>query len=611
MVNSIQGITGKLIAFLCLLAVSQQASAWWNDKWPYRAPISVDSSITGANLENTQKDIPVLVRLHVGNFADFFLLKEDLSDIRFIGNDDKTPLKFSVESFDIVNQMAFIWVKVPQLTAQIATERFWMYYGNADAQPVIDPSAIYDVDQSLVLTFSPVDAEIKDKTAYATPVENHGVTLDSAGIIASAAQFDGSHYLVVQDTPALRMVPETGMTFSAWLKPTAQQIDGLVFTRSSGTSKIDLAINGNLLYAELHNGGSVFATPRSVQLQPDAWQHVALVLSKDNLKLLVNGAMVASIPVQWNEIGGNSYVGASATGDRGYIGAMDEVRFDKIARDDDWIKAETLSQGVEDKLVTLQPVEQLGSGGSSNVFSVIIDSIDESGWTIIFLLGIMSAISWLVMAGKLIYIRMVRRDNAAFLAQYRQNAGDDPALLDEDESEDDKKLADSPIAQAMLGKHDHFQSSPIYHLYHKVLKEVSSRIGRSAGAKAAGLRPSAVASIRAVMDAEMTREMQKMNGQMVLLTIAISGGPFLGLLGTVVGVMVTFATIAATGDVNIAAIAPGVAAALSTTVAGLFVAIPALFGYNYIFSRIKETMVDMRVFGDEFVARIAEFYGDE
>jgi len=55
-----------------------------------------------------------------------------------------------------------------------------------------------------------------------------------------------------------------------------------------------------------------------------------------------------------------------------------------------------------------------------------------------------------------------------------------------------------------------------------------------------------VSAIRAALDATMVRELQKLNSQMVLLTIAISGGPFLGLLGTVVGVMITFAAIAAT-----------------------------------------------------------------
>ena len=96
---------------------------------------------------------------------------------------------------------------------------------------------------------------------------------------------------------------------------------------------------------------------------------------------------------------------------------------------------------------------------------------------------------------------------------------------------------------------------------------------------------------------------------MVLLTIAISGGPFLGLLGTVVGVMITFAAIAASGDVNINAIAPGIAAALVATVAGLAVAIPSLFGYNYLGSQIKEIIADMHVFVDEFITRVAEYYG--
>jgi len=107
------------------------------------------------------------------------------------------------------------------------------------------------------------------------------------------------------------------------------------------------------------------------------------------------------------------------------------------------------------------------------------------------------------------------------------------------------------------------------------------------------------------------RETQKLNRLMVLLTIAISGGPFLGLLGTVIGVMITFAAIAAQGDVNVNAIAPGIAAALAATVAGLVVAIPSLFGYNYLLSRVKDTTSDMQVFIDEFVTRMAEFYEED
>src|SRR6202044_2589009 len=97
----------------------------------------------------------------------------------------------------------------------------------------------------------------------------------------------------------------------------------------------------------------------------------------------------------------------------------------------------------------------------------------------------------------------------------------------------------------------------------------------------------------------LVRLSQRLSSQMVWLTIAIAGGPFLGLLGTVVGVMITFAAIAASGDVNVNAIAPGIAAALLATVAGLGVAIPCLFGYNYLASRIKTIASDMQIFIDE------------
>jgi biopolymer transport protein ExbB len=117
-----------------------------------------------------------------------------------------------------------------------------------------------------------------------------------------------------------------------------------------------------------------------------------------------------------------------------------------------------------------------------------------------------------------------------------------------------------------------------------------------------------VQAIRATLDGGLVRETQKLNRQMVLLTIAISGGPFLGLLGTVVGVMITFAAIAQQGEVNVNSIAPGISAALAATVAGLAVAIPALFGYNYLLSRVKDATSDMQVFIDEFVTKMAEFY---
>lgn len=119
------------LAFVCLASWSGAALAWWNDEWPYRMAVAIDASPNGANLTETNNDVTVLLKLHTGNFEDFFLVNEDLSDIRFIGGDDNTPLKHHVESFDLINQLIYIWVKLPQVTGGINTERIWMYYGNA------------------------------------------------------------------------------------------------------------------------------------------------------------------------------------------------------------------------------------------------------------------------------------------------------------------------------------------------------------------------------------------------------------------------------------------------------------------------------------------------
>jgi biopolymer transport protein ExbB len=70
--------------------------------------------------------------------------------------------------------------------------------------------------------------------------------------------------------------------------------------------------------------------------------------------------------------------------------------------------------------------------------------------------------------------------------------------------------------------------------------------------------------------------------------------------------MITFAAVAQAGDVNINAIAPGISAALLATVAGLTVAIPAPFGYNYLLVRVREITGEMAAFVDEMVARIGE-----
>jgi biopolymer transport protein ExbB len=242
-----------------------------------------------------------------------------------------------------------------------------------------------------------------------------------------------------------------------------------------------------------------------------------------------------------------------------------------------------------------------------------MQNVTIDGWVVIVILAVMFVVSFLIMVSKAVYLGRVHKANAAFLREFAKLEGD-PTALDRAEGEDedaDEALDLSPFVRASDGKDNPFRMSTIYRLYHNGVHALAGRVEQRASLSASAARsmgPQSIEAIRAAMDAAQVRMSQKLSANMVLLTIAISGGPFLGLLGTVVGVMITFAAIAASGDVNVNSIAPGIAAALAATVAGLAVAIPALFGYNWLNTRIKEINADMRVFIDEFVTRIAEHY---
>jgi biopolymer transport protein ExbB len=198
----------------------------------------------------------------------------------------------------------------------------------------------------------------------------------------------------------------------------------------------------------------------------------------------------------------------------------------------------------------------------------------------------MFLISLWVMWSKAQLVMKTDKDNKKFLARFQKASGTDLLELD---------------------KGANYPNSNLFGLYKAGLREIKKREHDGQ----LSLSGASMDAIKAAIDADLVRETQRQNAGMVLLTIAISGGPFLGLLGTVVGVMITFAAIAAAGDVNVNAIAPGIAAALLATVAGLAVAIPALFGYNYLASRIKNITIAMQIFVDEFVTRTAELFGKE
>jgi biopolymer transport protein ExbB len=259
---------------------------------------------------------------------------------------------------------------------------------------------------------------------------------------------------------------------------------------------------------------------------------------------------------------------------------------------------------------------QKESDSSQSYFGTTLRNVTLDGWVIIGILSILFFLSVAIMAGKFAFLGRVARGNRQFLAEFRK-MDDDPAALErargkQSGSGDAFEGGGDAELPSVFSKEDPatFGSSTLWRLYHLGMRETMKRLeGQSVGAaRLKTLSAQSIEAIRATLDATHTRMGQQLSGQMVWLTISIAGGPFLGLLGTVVGVMITFAAIAVAGDVNVNAIAPGTAAALVATVAGLGVAIPCLFGYNYLNTRIKEIGADNHVFVDEFVTRIAETY---
>jgi biopolymer transport protein ExbB/TolQ len=95
-----------------------------------------------------------------------------------------------------------------------------------------------------------------------------------------------------------------------------------------------------------------------------------------------------------------------------------------------------------------------------------------------------------------------------------------------------------------------------------------------------------------------------------VLSTAVAGGPFIGLLGTVWGVMETFSGIAKAGAATLSAMAPGVAGALIATVVGLFVAIPAMFAYNFMVTTIRMITQELDGFASEYATAIEHRYVD-
>ncbi len=586
------------LAVLVLCAAASDVYAWWNPEWTARKTIAIDTSASGLNLATPTTDVPVLLRLHSGIFPQFLNVKDGGADFRLIAADDQTPLKYHVEKFDAAAQIALVWVKVPTLAPQSKDNKLFLYFGNAAAPKADDAGGSFDVDTAAAFHFADPSGLAVDATAYATQATGQTIN-NPASLIGNGATLAGTDALQIQDAPHLRLMPDKGWGVSVWVKldalPTAP---AYLLDRSDGTQRLSVIVNNTELLAKLGDMEVRHPAP----LVAGQWLHVAVTIVSGQLELFVNGVSAGKAPVDVTEMGGAISIGGGVGGEGLLAANIDELRFYSSARSSDFFLSLTALDGERnDALISYGADEntETADGGAEaetqSHFGIIIQNVFGRKEAIVeqLVIGVcivMAAIAILVMFLKAVYLSRCRRATDKFLGAYRtQTAGEDIGAL--------------TGAQKSLG------DSPLFKVYIQGLDEVRSRLSPSVGAASAGLEEKSLNAIKATLDATMVREHQRLNGLLVLLTIAISGGPFIGLLGTVVGVMVTFAAIAATGDVNIAAIAPGMAAALLATVAGLGVAIPALFGYNYLGAKAKELVADMHVFADEFIARLNEVHG--
>ncbi len=243
--------------------------------------------------------------------------------------------------------------------------------------------------------------------------------------------------------------------------------------------------------------------------------------------------------------------------------------------------------------VTLFP--NLLAAGGGIVFA--FENSTLPGRLILFALFLASVFSWTVMVTKFRMLRHAQRRRDQFLSLFRTDR--QPLRIYTDRIR--------------------FDGAPLFAVYKAGCQELTFQLLGSAEVDetfrgrldtAPRISPAQMRVVTSAMERAVGETALRLEGQMIILATAVSGAPFLGLLGTVWGVMETFSDVAAAGSANLAAMAPGVSAALITTVTGLLVAIPAMFGYNYLITTLRAIIVGLDNFAAELASEFEHKYVD-
>ena len=241
------------------------------------------------------------------------------------------------------------------------------------------------------------------------------------------------------------------------------------------------------------------------------------------------------------------------------------------------------------------PTTIFATGGSGLLYA--FEQSTLPGRLVLTTLFLGSVLAWTVMVAKFRVIRRAQRLRDRFLTLFRADR--------------------QPLH--LFWERARFEGTPVFSVYKAGCRELcfqmlgSTEVDETFRARletAPKISSSQMRVVQTALERAVGENALRLESQMILLATAVSGAPFLGLLGTVWGVMDTFSDVARAGSANLTAMAPGVSAALITTVTGLLVAIPAMFGYNFLVTTIRAMIVELDNFASELTSAFEHRYVD-
>lgn len=205
---------------------------------------------------------------------------------------------------------------------------------------------------------------------------------------------------------------------------------------------------------------------------------------------------------------------------------------------------------------------------------------------VLLLLFFLSVVSWAIILQKAMQFRHINRETRRFLKVYRESRRFSVV------SGGAKRLRASPLARVYSSAYQELggTGNPLTDVMDGPVEEGDEGIG-----------PERLDSVQRAMRRVQSSEIERMERYLSFLATTASAGPFIGLFGTVVGIINSFQSIGSQGSASLAIVAPGIAEALVATAAGLLAAIPAVVGYNYFVGKVRHWATEM----DNFALELA------